>query len=158
MANNKARTSPARPVTAEPKPRNRLESEILQEVLRDVGSRADVRVWRQNTGAARTKSGAVVRFGLPGQADITGIAYIGDGYGIRLEIEVKSATGRPSPEQLHWGALIETFGGIYIIARSGEDAVRQLDRALEIRGGGPDDPGESLKGPDLSVLSRTPMH
>ena len=62
----------------------------------------------------------VVRFGVPGQADLTGI--LPDGR--RLEVEVKSATGRQSAAQRDFQNLIERFGGLYVLARSVED-VRQ---------------------------------
>jgi hypothetical protein len=55
-------------------------------------------------------------------ADISGILHDGR----RLEIECKSATGRQSPEQASFQAMIERFGGVYILARSAQDAVAQL--------------------------------
>ncbi|RMG17749.1 MAG: hypothetical protein D6729_08280 [Deltaproteobacteria bacterium] len=58
------------------------------------GTRSDMRLWRANVGAARFGR-HVVKFGIPGQADLTGILP----GGIRLEIEVKGPTGRQSPQQ-----------------------------------------------------------
>jgi hypothetical protein len=58
-----------------------------------------------------------VRFGVPGQADISGLLSSGR----RVEIEVKSATGRQSPQQRAFEAMISKFGGLYILARSVED-------------------------------------
>ena len=49
------------------------EAALLASILREFGSRPGLRLWRQNTGAARTSTGALVRFGVPGQADISGI-------------------------------------------------------------------------------------
>jgi hypothetical protein len=38
-----------------------------------------------------------VRYGLPGESDVTGIAG-----GIRLEIEVKAAKDKPTPDQVRF--------------------------------------------------------
>lgn len=99
------------------------ESDVLAEVLLAVGARRDVRVWRANTGAARTRSGRLIRFGIRGQADILGLTSSGR----FLAIECKSATGRLSPAQIAFCDMVERFGGIYIVARSAQEAVDQLD-------------------------------
>ena len=100
------------------------EHDVLNAIIRAYGTRTDCRVWRQNTGAARYGQ-QVVRFGVPGQADLTGL--LADGR--RLEIEVKSSTGRQSPAQAAYQAMIERFGGIYILARSVADVADGLERA-----------------------------
>lgn len=66
-----------------------------------------------------------MKFGLPGQADLSGI--LDDGR--RVEIEVKSATGALRPEQILFKAMIEKFNGIYIVARSVEEAHDKLEAA-----------------------------
>lgn len=79
--------------------------------------------WRSNTGGARTERG-FVRFGVAGQADITGCVR-----GRRVEIEVKSATGRQRPGQREFQRIVEMTGGVYLVARSAVDActlVREL--------------------------------
>jgi len=78
-----------------------------------------------NVGAADLR-GYTVRFGFKGMADLSGIVQGGR----RLEIECKTKTGRLSKEQERFGAMIERFGGIYIVARSADDAVRQLEARL----------------------------
>lgn len=98
------------------------EKSIQNEILRVVGSRPDVRLWRANTGVAYAGTRAV-RFGVQGQADLSGII----AGGRRLEIEVKSARGRQTPEQRAFGEMIEKFGGVYIVARSVEDVLRRID-------------------------------
>lgn len=91
--------------------------------------------WRQNTGAVRMPGGPrgvrdrFVRFGRPGAADITGI--LADGR--RLEIEVKTASGKPSPEQFRFQEQIEAMGGVYILARSDEEAVAGVLQAMNRR-------------------------
>jgi hypothetical protein len=92
------------------------EKRIQNAIIREFGQRQDMRIWRQNTGVA-SFGGRKVRFGVPGQADVTGVI-VG---GRRLEIEVKSATGRQSKEQADYQRIIERFGGLYILARSVQD-------------------------------------
>jgi hypothetical protein len=99
------------------------ETALVNAILLEFGARHDLRLWRQNTGAARTQTGALVRFGIPGQADISGI--LSDGR--RIEIECKSTHGRLTKEQKAWRAMIERFGGLYVLARSVDD-VRQALR------------------------------
>ena len=88
--------------------------------------RTDLRIWRQNTGAATDQNGRLVRFGRPGAADLTGI--LSDGR--RLEIEVKSAHGRQSVAQASFQRIIENYGGVYILARSVTDVMRGLAIAM----------------------------
>jgi len=47
--------------------------------------------------------------------------------GVRLEVEVKTPTGRQSADQMNFQKIIERFHGIYILARSSEDALRALE-------------------------------
>jgi hypothetical protein len=73
--------------------------------------------WRANTGGAKTDQG-FIRFGVAGQADVLGVA------GSRfVAIELKSDTGRQSAEQRAFEARITSAGGLYILARSVEQAL-----------------------------------
>lgn len=45
---------------------------------------------------------------------------------IFTSVEVKSDTGRPTPDQINWRDQIIAAGGIAIIARSAEDAQQQI--------------------------------
>lgn len=109
------------------------ERDIQAAILGAVGSMPHVRLWRSNTGAARNpRDGRVVRFGVPGQGDLSGIIHTCSG-GVRLEIEVKSATGRQSPEQRRFQLMIERFGGCYVLARSVEDATQGIAAFLAAR-------------------------
>ena len=99
------------------------ESQILAAILREFGSRTDMRLWRQNTGAAKDpRTGQVIRFGIKGQADLSGILQGGR----RIEIECKTATGRQTKEQKAWQRMIEKMGGLYVLARGVEDVERAL--------------------------------
>lgn len=97
------------------------EADLQAAILHEFGSRPDIRLWRANVLVARTKDGRVVKAGVKGQADLSGIRAGGQ----RIEIEVKSPSGRQSQEQKRWQAMILRFGGIYVTARSLED-VREV--------------------------------
>lgn len=98
------------------------ESTLLADILLRFGSDPRLRIWRANVLVAKDKSGRVIRAGVKGQADISGILMGGR----RLEIETKSATNGQSPEQKKWQAMIERFGGLYVLARSVDDVERAL--------------------------------
>jgi len=100
------------------------EKQLQQAILRAFGTRGDLRIWRANVGVARIGR-RVVRFGVTGQADLTGI--LPDGR--RLEIEVKAPDGRQSEDQKNYQRMIERFGGLYVLARSVEDVERAVESA-----------------------------
>jgi hypothetical protein len=100
---------------------SRSERQIQNEILRAFGTKRWLRLWRANAGVAQMGR-RVVRFGVPGQADLTGI--LPDGR--RLEVEAKSPTGRQTQDQRNFQRLIERFGGIYVLARSADDVRRAL--------------------------------
>ncbi|HUT62126.1 MAG TPA: VRR-NUC domain-containing protein [Phycisphaerae bacterium] len=105
------------------------EKQVQNAILREFGTRPDLRIWRANCGVARIGR-RTVRFGIPGQADLTGIAPDGR----RLEIEVKSERGRLSDDQERFRDLIRRFGGIHIVARSVHDVYEQLTACgIELR-------------------------
>lgn len=97
------------------------EKALQNAILRAFGTLPGLRLWRANVGVARVGQ-RVVRFGIRGQADLTGI--VPDGR--RLEIEVKTATGRQTAEQRSFQNMIERFHGFYILARSVDDVRREL--------------------------------
>ncbi len=101
------------------------EKQTQNEILRMFGTTPRLRLWRANVGAVRIGN-RVVRFGIPGQADLTGILPNGK----RLEIEVKSPTGRQTPSQRAFEAMIEKFNGVYVLARSTDDVRRALEKYL----------------------------
>lgn len=105
----------------------RRESSIQSEILAWLGSRPWCRAWRQVTGTYLTPDGRhVVRAGLIGSADISGILHDGR----RLEVEVKSARGTQSKQQKAFEAMVKRMGGVYVVARS----VDEVRAALELHG------------------------
>ena len=97
------------------------ETRIVNAILLALGNRPGLRVWRQNTGAIKDANGRLVRFGLIGSADILGILAPSGRF---VAIEVKTATGRQSEQQRAFQQMIERHGGIYVLARSVDDAIK----------------------------------
>jgi hypothetical protein len=108
------------------------EHDLQTEILKKFGALPWLRIWRQNTGVAVGMSVIaqarrlgvlpdhlpVTRYGTPGQPDIMGL--IGP-EGKFLGIECKSDKGKQTEEQKTWQNMIESLGGIYILARSIDD-------------------------------------
>jgi hypothetical protein len=126
------------------------EKKLQNQILREFGTRPAMRLWRANVGKAIPLSflylvrdtirdgnidGAlslldsppVVSFGVKGQGDLSGIL---DG-GYRLEVEVKSSTGKQNKDQEIYQRVIEAKGGLYILARSIEDVEKGVDQYLQ---------------------------
>lgn len=114
-----------------PKPSAPLEKDIQRAILDYLEHHPSVLVWRMNTGAMERTNAAgrkrFVRFGRPGQADITGILRP---WGIRLEIEVKRPGGEPTRDQIEFCDAVQSAGGVYFVVHSVEEAKRQLDATL----------------------------
>lgn len=93
------------------------ESVVQGEILKRYANHPRVALWRQNTGAAKFGK-SFVRFGLPGQADLSGIL---SPSGRAVFIECKSDRGKQSPEQITFQRFIEKHGGLYVLARTLND-------------------------------------
>ncbi len=111
------------------------ESALVSQILLEIGSRPDVRLWRSQPLAARGPSGRVIRALPKGHPDLTGIVrcerpdpITGQPvvFGRALYIECKSATGRVRPEQQKFADMLLLFGAIYVLARSVDDVRRAL--------------------------------
>lgn len=127
------------------------ESAVLTSVLKYLGARSDVRVWRHNTGRIADRHGRVVSFGLVGSADVIGIRLVhafstidgrtvfdsikdcdrddspktwvrvGGACGQFLAVECKSDTGRQSEAQRNFQKMVESMGGLYLLVRDVAD-------------------------------------
>lgn len=84
--------------------------------------------WAQSL--KRTMMTYMVHSGVPGMADLNGIIKIGP-YGVRIEVEIKTGKARQSTKQRAYQRMIESLGGIYIVARSEEQAVKELREKIE---------------------------
>lgn len=94
------------------------EFEFQDRLKVHLGAHPSVRWWRQNSGVIpiRNRAGKIERYfhaGPPvGAADLSGIVRP---EGWRLEVELKSATGERTPEQIHWADFIQAAGGVYAL-------------------------------------------
>jgi hypothetical protein len=106
------------------------ETAILQDIRLALGQSPGIKMFRQNVGAYKDpRSGRLVRYGLcTGSADLIGWqsvvitpAMVGQRFARFISIEVKTPTGRLSPEQETWQAAVQKAGGIAVVARSVDD-------------------------------------
>lgn len=102
------------------------EARILHDILLAWGAHPRLRIARINTGAAMVR-GRLVRYGVPGTADIVGLIAP---TGRMLMIECKSARGRLRKAQETMQRIVTRFGGLYVVARS----VTDVDTALAALG------------------------
>lgn len=93
-----------------------LES-VIQNQIRCALSKYGV-VIRMNTGNVQTQSGTYIRCGVKGMSDLL---FVGQGY--IAWIEVKTPTGKPSPEQIKFINRMRQLGHRAGIARSVEEAL-----------------------------------
>jgi hypothetical protein len=107
------------------------ETTLQQQIRLALGTRPEVRCFRNQVGSLPDpRSGRLVTFGLArGSADLIGwrtITVTPDMVGTRLavfcSIEVKTTTGRLTPQQRHWLEAVHQAGGIAGVARSVTDA------------------------------------
>lgn len=98
----------------------------------------------KNEGHGNRRQGAIAKAEgvTPGVADIilhvpSYLYYPGDGSTVSsvstytsLAIEMKTSTGRQSPEQRQWQRLFEASGGRYVIIRSYDEFVSEVTRYM----------------------------
>ena len=109
----------------------------IQQHIRLACSTGPVRLFRNNTGVLRDANGRPVQFGLcKGSADLIGWTtrtitadMVGHQVAVFTSIEVKTPTGRLTPEQKQWLSAVEAAGGVAGVARSVQDAEALLRNA-----------------------------
>lgn len=77
-------------------------------------ARIGVTLWRQPAGKVRTDRGTWVECAPVGAADLTGVVAP---EGWRLELEVKAAKTRETPEQVRWRERMTALGCIALTLR-----------------------------------------
>lgn len=97
---------------------------LVHDILIKIGGMPEIRIWKNATGVARAfdNPDRVISFGLPGSPDIIGIMKGGRWLGI----EVKTSNAKQSKEQKKFQAMIEKFGGLYILARCVESTLQKI--------------------------------
>lgn len=92
------------------------ETELSNAIRAAMNAIPGVRLWRNNVGVDTQRG---VRYGLAvGSADLIGMVD-----GRFLAVEVKAANGRMSDDQRIWRDVVRGLGGVYILARSVDEAV-----------------------------------
>ena len=84
-------------------------------------ARCGVTLWRQPAGKVRTDRGTWVECAPVGAADLTGVVAL---EGWRVELEVKGARTRETPEQVRWRERMTALGCVALTLRL--DASRTL--------------------------------
>jgi len=112
------------------------EPQIQDAIRLALGKLDDLVLWRNNVGVAQHWNGRdveTVKYGLAnGSADLVGILRVTPTAGRFVALEVKTETGRVSPEQTKWLALVRKMGGFACVVRSVDEALVAIERA---RGG-----------------------
>ena len=117
-----------------------VETKIQQEIRLGLGTREDVRLFRNQVGQLPDpRTGRPVQFGLAkGSADLVGWKtvtitpdMVGQEVAVFTSIEVKTPKGRATQYQKAWMDCVEKAGGIAGIARSTEDAKKIVDCNLD---------------------------
>jgi len=112
------------------------ETDLQQRIRLALGTRPDLRLFRNNTGTLPDpRTGRPVQFGLArGSADLIGYRtvtitpdMVGQQVAVFTSLEVKTPTGRIRPEQTNWLHTIKRAGGIAAIVRSVDDARDAID-------------------------------
>ena len=111
-----------------------MSEQQAQQSIRLALSRGPVRLWRNNTGTLRDRQGRPVKFGLcKGSSDLIGLRsitigpeHVGQTMAVFVAVEVKSPTGRPTPDQQAFIDTVQSLGGLAGIARSVDDAAAIL--------------------------------
>lgn len=93
-------------------------------------SRAGVLAWKNHTGMGVSLSGNPIKFGLVGSSDILGVI---PPDGRFLGVEVKTGTGKQRKRQGKFETAVASRGGLYIVARSVEDALAAIPSISERR-------------------------
>lgn len=94
------------------------EADTVHAILLHWGCHPRLRIARINTGAAVIGQ-RLVRFGVPGTADIVGLVAPS---GRMVMIECKTARGKQRKAQIVMQRVVTAMGGLYIVARSLADA------------------------------------
>ena len=110
-----------------------LETTLQQQIRLAIGINPETRLFRNQVGSLPDpRTGRLVTFGLAkGSADLIGWRtitigpeHVGQRIAVFTSIEVKTPTGRVSPQQHAWLSVVLAAGGIAGIARSVPDALR----------------------------------
>lgn len=106
------------------------EKQTQREILLALGSRPDVRMFKNPQGFFVSEQGWRITYGLhPGSSDLIGFRtltilpeHVGRRVAVFVGAEIKTESGRVRPNQLVWQSVVRNFGGIAEVLRSTDDA------------------------------------
>ena len=102
------------------------ESQIQSDIRIALGLVGDLRMFRNNVGVAK-QDNTRVRYGLcTGSSDLIGILAPAGRF---VALEVKTDTGKLTPEQTRFLAMVRALGGFATVVRSVPDAIEAIARA-----------------------------
>jgi len=99
-------------------------SKLVADILIAL-SRAGVLCWKQHQGYMLTLSGNRVRVGQKGAGDVNATLPPRGRY---ASIDAKTGDGQQTKDQENWQKAVELRGGLYIVARSVDDALRLVEQ------------------------------
>lgn len=102
--------------------RQNPETVLLNDILVAITALPCAFFERCNTGAMRSPTGRLVRFGTPGAPDIRGTYK-----GRSIAIEVKTKSGKLSKEQKRWRDSFVAAGGVHIVGRDAPSVLAALE-------------------------------
>lgn len=121
----KPKTSKPKAVKPTPPEPTLTANALTAELLLQLPALFPCRLWRQNVILARAKRG-LVRSLPNGVPDLTGILWPG----FRLDIEVKVGRDVLSEQQKRYRDMAQHLGGIYIVARTVEGCISQIQASM----------------------------
>ena len=100
------------------------ESQLQDAIRLALGGVPGLVLWRNNCGVLPQQDGRRIRYGVgnPGGADL-----IGCFHGRFVAVEIKTRVGKQTKEQRDFQQCVERNGGIYMLVRSTDQAVRQVE-------------------------------
>jgi hypothetical protein len=106
------------------------ESFVLVDIRAKLGQRRDFKLVRINNGMFRTAHRAVRTISVNGFPDTFGVLSVptpsGKPLGVFVGIEAKDPGEVQSDDQVIAQGIIESLGGFYFVAYSGDEAVAKL--------------------------------
>jgi hypothetical protein len=120
-----------------PRGSNKAHAELVDGILLKVGALPYVRCWKRVVGIfyrvrfddmGKVCEAIGVSIGTEGEPDIDGILTRWDGLGLRFGIECKTGKAVQNEAQRNYMRMIRSMGGIYILARTPDEALDLLER------------------------------
>lgn len=98
-----------------------LTEKDIQKLILDWLAARRIFHYRNNSGAFRDERNHLYRFGATGSPDIVCVIA-----GVFVGIEVKGPRGKLSDDQMAFGTALVKAGGKYIVAKSLDDVIKEI--------------------------------